>query len=183
MSGKTWFKFVANALNLIKMSALSFPVCWALVSLRDTPLRYGADSSFFVLDYKWALVIAIGIGLVLAAWHGLAFEEATIFDAKQYLKRKQKYTVIGTENWNQEKFSSKVGELGNQKYWKLISKTDAHYRFETKRNHGLKDIVQVWNTASGVVVESKPKNWFHFVDMARNLKNVEYVSKYLRSNA
>ena len=63
MNARSLFKLVIYIINWLKITIIAFPLSFALISLKQGKLKYGYD--FFDVDYNWAIVIAIGIGLVL----------------------------------------------------------------------------------------------------------------------
>lgn len=165
--------------NWIKLTLIAFPVSAALVSMKEGKLKYGYD--FFEVDHNWSIVIAIGIGLTLNTWHTLSFEEIGNFDLKQYLKQRQRYLITGTKGWNAQIVESKVNRfIASQRRWKVKGQDNSYLKLSTKNKYGFEDVVSLTPTDQGIVVESRPRYWFPFVDLGRNLKNVQLISKYLK---
>ncbi len=200
MNARSLFKLVAYIINWIKISVFAFPFSMALIALKMTEvttvldengvvvdrkfnvewiLKYGYD--FFTVDYNWAIVIALGFGLILNTWHALSFEDLNASDLKQYLKVRQRYVITGSENWSQKDVNQYVSELvKSNKYWTRVKLDQKDIWLNVKNKFGFRDVVNLQSSPNGFIVESKPKYKIDFVDMARNLENTQFLSKYLK---
>ncbi len=179
MTARSLFKLVIYIVNWLKISLIAFPVSFALISLKQGKLKYGYD--FFDVDYNWAIVIAIGIGLVLNTWHAISFEELKATDLRQYLKVRQRYVITGTEKWSQDDVNSRMNALVEQERgWQVLKREARGSWVQIKNKYGFMDVVHLQANKDGVVIESRPKYLIDFVDMARNLSNVQYISKQLK---
>ncbi|MBO6515260.1 MAG: hypothetical protein JJ975_01745 [Bacteroidia bacterium] len=197
MNARSFFKLFIYLVNWIKVSLIAFPFSLALISLKkpntativdengniiqqggQLVLKYGYD--FFVIDYNWAIMIALGIGLALNTWHALSFEELGNFDLKQYLKVRQRYRITHSEMLSSEQVEKKLRNLETENpFWKLSSLKNG-FTLYVKNKFGFRDVVQLQPGDGGYIVQSKPRFWLDFIDMGRNLKNVQFISKYLK---
>jgi hypothetical protein len=181
MNARSLFKLVIYIINWLKISIIAFPVSFALISLKQGKLKYGYD--FFDVDYNWAIVIAIGIGLVLNTWHAISFEELKATDLKQYLKVRQRYLITDSDELTEDDVRNRITAMASDKRgWTMLSREAHGIWLQIKNKYGFMDVVNLQVGNDGVVIESRPKYLVDFVDMARNLGNVQYISKHLKQS-
>ena len=69
-----------------------------------------------------------------------------------------------------------------QRGWTVLSREARGIWLQIKNKYGFMDVVNLQVENDGVVIESRPKYLIDFVDMARNLGNVQYISKHLKQS-
>lgn len=179
MNSRSLFKLVVYLLNWIKITVFAFPVAAAITSLKQGKLKYGYD--FFEVNHNWSIMIAIAISLTLNTWHAMSFEELKNYDLKQYLKVKQRYKIVGSEGWTIDNLQKALeGLTVSNRYWKALKRSKPGLWLGVKNKYGFQDVVHLTKTEDGFIVESKPRFLVDFVDMGRNLKNVQFLSKHLK---
>lgn len=173
------FKLIIIIWSTAKMTLMLFPFFYLAISIKQGKLKYGYD--FFVIDYRWALMISLGIAMALVVWTAMEFANLEFKDLRQYLKSRQKHyykfrdreghpeTEDALRTFAESKRRWSFREAG-QNEWKLIR----HNPFF------IRDIVRVKAVPGGLEIESAPKGFAWLVDAARNYRHVLALGDYLK---
>ncbi|MBI1305100.1 MAG: hypothetical protein GC181_00640 [Bacteroidetes bacterium] len=182
MNSRTVFKFIVFLLNWLIISLVSVPFTLALIALatrNHNTFQYGYD--FIELNNSSALLISVAIGIVFSVWNAMAFSEATGVELKQFMKAWQKYKLKSDHEINSAEMKNKISRFTQaNKNWKLRKvQEDGEWKFEVSNRFAPKDVVTVKRNGNEWLVESRPKLWIYFIDMARNFRNIEFITKQL----
>lgn len=184
MNSNSWFKLVASFIDWIKSSIIAFPISFAFINVlayKQKKFQYGYD--FFELDHRAAIIIALGLGVVLTAWNAMAFAESGAYEPRQYLKPKQSYRLRNSKGLSVSEIRTRIEEMMTEKpKWKLkVNEGAQSFRIEIRNIIRPRDVATIHRDSDGWIITCRPKWKIYFVDMARNLKNVQYISSKISS--
>jgi hypothetical protein len=161
------------------MGLWTFPLAYALVSLKKGRLKYGYD--FFEVDYRWALMIAIGVGLAFAAGNAMEFGRLNFQDIKQYMKSKQKHFFHFKDSNSESKVEGNIKSFcENNKRYNLVKSDKNAWKIIKKNPYPLKDVMTIVLVDGGLAIQSEPKFWKSWVDFGRNYKSIVKLGDYLK---
>ncbi len=172
------FKLLIIIWSWIKTAAILFPICYLLVSVKQGKLKYGYD--FFEVDWRWALMISIGVAMVFVVWTAMEFSRLNFSDLKQYLKSRQKHYY----NYQSEADVSEVKSLlesfaSANRRWTSSSSIDG-FILSKKNPYFIKDRLTITWIEGGLEIEAKPIGMTFLPDMGRNFKHILKLGDYLK---
>jgi len=172
------FKLLIIFWTWIKTAAIFFPFCYLFVSVKQGKLKYGYD--FFEVDYRWALMIAIGIAMAFVVWTAMEFTKLNFNDLKQYLKSKQKHYYRLSSNSGIEEVQSALSQFANsQKRWKFTSQLDQGTLVKSNP-YFIKDRMTIKIIDGALEIESQPVGLAWLLDIGRNYKHILRLGDYLK---
>lgn len=171
-------KFVVSLWTWIKLTAILFPFTYLAVSIKQGTLKYGYD--FFEIDYRWALMISIGIALMFVSWTALEFGRLNFQDPLQYLKSRQKHYYHFKSSHTSEEINELLSSYAVSKRRHKLLNTKDGWQLHVRNPWLITDTMKIKIQEGALFMESYPKGWAWMVDMGRNFRHILDLGNYLR---
>lgn len=177
MSQRFLFKFSVIVVTTLLLTALFIPLVGAAFALKEGSWRYGY--AFIDISWKSNLIVSLGIGMSLAVWNAFEFERYPNLEISQYFKPYQRYHFITQNPVSLEMLKTAVDEHIIRKGWKVREWMHDGVVI-LRRNYIMKDVVKIRLIPNGLEISSRPRWRILLIDMARNYRNIENVSRRLK---
>ncbi len=177
MSQRFFFKLFAIAWTTIMLTMVFLPLVAAFFTFKEGTWKYGY--TFLEINWKSNILVSLGIGMSLAVWNAFEFEGHRTVDMSQYLKPAQRYHFKTSAPVSKDELKESIESNVIRKGWTIRRWNDSGAEI-FRRNFFMKDVVKITMIPSGLEISSRPRWRIMLVDMARNLSNIEDVSKRLK---
>lgn len=179
MNKKSVFKLLILLFTWIKITVFTLPFSFALINLKQGKFQYGYD--FFELSFGSAILISFTFGLVFSVWNAFEFSNIGGVSLDQFMKPKQCYNLKNGKELSDEVLRLKLNKITtNQKRWKFLSNPESGaIKLEVKNFLGAKDVISITRVNEQWEIISQPKWKIEFIDFARNLKNIQFITKQI----
>lgn len=171
-------KFVFALWTWIKLTVILFPFMYLAVSVKQGTLKYGYD--FFEIDYRWALMISIGVALMLVSWTALEFGRLNFNDTLQYLKSRQRHYYHFRRGHSKEEIEQILRTYTGGKRRHSLHQQGDGWILRIRNPWLITDVMNLQMVEGALYMDSRPKGWSWMVDMGRNFKHILSLGDYLR---
>jgi len=173
------FKLIIIIWSIAKMTLALFPFMYLAVSIKQGKLKYGYD--FFEIDYRWALMISLGIAMALVVWTAMEFANLEFKDLRQFMKSRQKHYYTFTEREGHPGTSEALNQFANgRRRWKFKETSDKSWRLVRINPFFIRDQVSIKEVPGGLEIESAPLGFAWLVDAGRNYRHVVAIGDHLK---
>jgi hypothetical protein len=165
------FKLVAILLQYVFVVIIFIPIVYFFHLLK---YKFNAEDIYFIR----ILFFAIAFALPFVVANAFSFANYEKNDLTYYLKSHQKHAVLIQRN-SHELLATTINHLTKLPFWKLVNQDTDSATF-IKKNLILKDELLIKtkplsDQQTELIITSKPKIGFIFLDFARNYQNIVEV--------